>query len=533
MMFAMWWREGTIYQIYIRSFQDSNGDGIGDLDGIRQRLDYLSEVLGVAALWITPFYPSPMRDFGYDISDHTGVHPLFGDLEIFDRVVEEAHARGLRVIVDFVPNHTSDAHEWFLDARSSRSSPRRDWYTWRDPKPDGSPPNNWISAFGGPAWTLDQDSGQYYLHTFHHTMPDVNWRNEDAKKAQFDVIRFWMERGVDGIRIDAAQFPMKDPEMRDNPPNEGEVRMHRPLGEYDSQVHEYDHGHPDIHVLYKELRAVLDEYPDRVAIGEIHIFDWPKWAAYYGGGTDELHMVFNFGLLGATWEADPLKVLLEEIEAALPEEGGWPNWALGNHDEPRLVERVGTERARAATMLQMTLRGTPTIYYGDELAMPDARLSPDQIVDPWGQQAPELSRDPCRSPMPWNDSDHAGFCRESVTPWLPLVDEHESLAVEAQLHDPLSMLSLTRRLISLRAESPALHGDCFGSITSDNGILAFDRSTGDDNKFMAFNFNDADAHISVPFSGRVVLSTHLDRNDEVTGTLELRPNEGCIVNVND
>jgi glycosidase len=526
----VWWREGTIYQIYVRSFQDSNGDGVGDLEGVVARLDYLSGTLGIDALWLTPFYPSPMRDFGYDISDHTDVHELFGDLETFDRLVEAAHARNLRVIVDFVPNHTADDHAWFVESRSSRGSPKRDWYVWCDPKPDGSPPNNWLSGFGGPAWTLDESTGQYYLHSFQSSMPDVNWRDSELKDAQFEVIRFWMEREADGIRIDAAQYPMKDPLFRDNPPNEGTVKMHRPLGEYDTQVHQHDMAHEDIHGLYKDLRALLDDYPDRVAIGEIHVFDWPKWAAYYGGGADELHMVFNFGLLGASWEAEPLKALIEEIEVALPEDGGWPNWVLGNHDEPRVAGRLGPEVARLATMLQLTLRGTPTIYYGDELGLPDVSLAPEEIVDPWGRQAPELSRDPSRSPMVWDGSLNGGFCPPDADPWLPLVADHERYSVAAQIDDERSFLNLTRSLIALRRESPALRRGAYAGFSARNGCLVFERETTDDHRFVALNLTREKRSVDVPFHGLVEVSTHGDRRNElIDGAIELRPFEGCVV----
>jgi alpha-glucosidase len=527
---GVWWQDGTIYQIYVRSFQDSNGDGVGDLEGIIRRLDHLTDTLGVDALWLTPFYPSPMKDFGYDISDHTDVHELFGDLATFDRLVHSAHERNLRVIVDFVPNHTADDHEWFVESRSTLGSAKREWYVWADPKPDGSPPNNWLSGFGGPAWTLDERTGQYYLHSFQSSMPDVNWRHDEAKEAQFDVIRFWMERGADGIRIDAAQYPMKDPELRDNPPNEGKIKMHRPLGEYDTQVHQYDMAHADIHEMYRGLRRVLDEYPDRVAIGEIHVFDWPKWAAYYGGGADELHMVFNFGLLGAKWDADSLKALIEEIEGALPSDGGWPNWVLGNHDEPRVAGRLGPERARLATMLQLTLRGTPTIYYGDELGLPDVSLAPEQIVDPWGQQSPELSRDPSRSPMVWDGSENGGFCAAGTPPWLPLVDDHPRYSVAEQIKDPRSFLNLTRSLIALRRASRALRRGSYEGFAADHGCLSFERVDDDDRCLVVLNLTDETQRVSVPLSGPIAVSTHLDRvGENIDDALDLRGHEGCVV----
>ncbi len=304
-----WWREGVIYQVYPRSFQDSDGDGVGDLAGIQKRLGYLAR-LGVDAIWLNPFYPSPMLDFGYDVCDHADVDPLFGTLADFDALLADAHAHGLRVLIDFVPNHTSSEHPWFRDARSSRTSSKRDWYFWRDPRPDGSPPNNWASPFGGSQWTLDERSGQYYLHTFHPEQPDLNWRNPDVERAMLDVLRFWLERGVDGFRIDVANFVLKDPQLRDNPPNPtAGTSSYKYLGHYDTQLHLHDKGHPDCHPLYRRIRRLLDSYSrdgsDRIALGEIHLYEWPEWtrhwAAYYGEQLDELHLPLNFTLVGLRW----------------------------------------------------------------------------------------------------------------------------------------------------------------------------------------------------------------------------------------
>jgi alpha-glucosidase len=532
MMTAMWWQDAVFYEVYVRSFQDSDGDGVGDLAGITARLDYLSGTLGVDAVWLTPFYPSPMKDFGYDIADHQAVDPLFGDLAALDRLVAEAHSRGLRVIADFVPNHTSDIHPWFVESRSSRSSSKRDWYVWSDPAPDGSPPNNWIAAFGGSAWTFDEATGQYYRHSFLSEMPDLNWRNEELENAMFGVLKFWLDRGVDGFRIDAAQYPMKDPEMRDNPPNRGEVKLHRPLGEYDRQIHLHDAGHPDIHYMYEALRRVLDSYEgDRVAIGEIHIFDWPKWAAYYGGGAGELHMVFNFGLLGVEWTARAIVDLVNEVEAALPEHG-WPNWALGNHDEPRVITRLGPALARVALMLQLTLRGSPTLYYGDELGLPGADIKPDEIVDPWGFQSPELSRDPARSPMPWTADRNGGFCSPDVTPWLPLVSASTTLCVESQDVDPDSFLRLTKRLLMARRSSEALRRGSLGSLAAIDDCVVFERRVPGDRRVVALNLSDASRTIEAEAftAATVEVSTRRDRNDEkLEGELELMPLEGCII----
>ena len=312
-----WWQTGVVYQVYPRSFGDSNGDGVGDLEGIRQHLDYLAW-LGVDAIWISPFYRSPMKDFGYDVADYTDVDPLFGDLAAFDRLLADAHARGLRVIVDFVPNHTSDQHAWFIESRSSRSSPKRDWYVWRDPKPDGGPPNNWISVFGGSAWALDAPTGQYYLHSFLAEQPDLDWRNPDVKRAMFDVLRFWLDRGVDGFRIDVAQFIAKDPLYRDNPPHPEPERMAY-MGAWSRQLHLYDFGHPDLHAIYREFRALLDSYPgDRVSIGELHDEQFDVWAGFYGHNLDEIHVPFNFHLLFAKWEAARIRTIVDASRRRCP-----------------------------------------------------------------------------------------------------------------------------------------------------------------------------------------------------------------------
>jgi alpha-glucosidase len=529
----VWWRDAVFYEVYVRSFQDSDGDGVGDLEGITRRLDYLSDTLGVQALWLTPFYPSPMRDFGYDITDHRSVHPLFGNLAAVDRLVSEAHRRGLRVIVDFVPNHTSSDHPWFVEARASRSSPKRDWYVWSDPTPDGSPPNNWIAAFGGPAWTFHAPTGQYFRHSFLAEMPDLNWRNAEVREAMFEVLRFWLDRGVDGFRIDAAHYPMKDPEMRDNPPNRGQVKLHRPLGEYDTQVHLHDVGHADIHPMYEALRAVLDSYGPggRVAIGEIHVFDWPKWVAYYGGGAGELHMVFNFGLLGVEWTAAAVVELVQEIEDLLPGHA-WPNWVLGNHDEPRVASRLGPDLCRVATLLQLTLRGSPTLYYGDELGLPDASITAEQIMDPWGLQSPELSRDPARSPMPWNADGNGGFCPDGARPWLPLVTGFPELSAASQRKDPSSFLNLVRQILAARRGSAAMKAGRYTHLGAQEGCVVFERQEGSDRRTVALNLTQARQTVRLPsLEGvEIELSTRGDRRGErLNGALKLSKLEGCIV----
>lgn len=536
---GFWWKRGVIYQVYPRSFQDTNTDGIGDLKGIIQRLDYFRDVLPIDAIWLSPFYPSPMADFGYDISDWTNVHPMFGTLEDFDKLVEEAHKRDIRVIVDFVPNHSSDQHPWFIESRSSRDNPKHDWYFWRDAKPDGSLPNNWLSIFGGPAWEWDETRQQYYLHTFLKEQPDINWRNPETRKAMFDAVRFWLDRGADGFRVDAAHYMMKDPDLRDNPLNPEQTFGFKPLGEYDRQIHMHDQAHDDIHDAFREFRAILDSYSaerPRFSVGEIHMNDWKKWASYYGANLDELHMPFNFNMLFAAWNAHAMQKVIESIEDVLPP-GAWPNYVFGNHDEHRVASRLGADAARAAMLLMLTLRGTPTIYYGDEIGMHDVPIPPELEQDPWGKNIAGLGlgRDPERTPMQWDDSPNAGFAREGIQPWLPLSEDYQRVNVASQLNDPHSMLNLTRRLLTLRRETPALHSGSYKTIAQgEEHCLVFERDYGDDRYLVAVNFSREAQTVKLNGyeTGRVVISTHLDRDEEIElSAFSLRPNEACVIAV--
>lgn len=535
---ALWWQHAVVYQVYPRSFQDTNGDGVGDLRGVTQRLDYLRETLGVDALWLSPFYPSPMADFGYDVADYTNVDPLFGSLADFDALVAEAHRRGLKVIIDWVPNHTSDQHAWFQESRGSRDSAKRDWYVWRDAKADGSPPNNWLSVFGGPAWTLDERTGQYYLHSFLAQQPDLNWRNPDVRASMFDSIRFWLERGVDGFRIDVAHHIMKDPDLRDNPLNPNVAgKMHKSMGDYDRQIHLYDNGHPDVHGVYRELRRLLDSYGaenPRVTIGEIHIFDPVEWASYYGAELDELHLPFNFGLLRSVWAAEAIRASVDTLEATLPA-GAWPNYVLGNHDEPRIATRIGAEQVRNAMLLLLTLRGTPTLYYGDEIGMHDVTIPPEREQDPFGKRVPGLGlgRDPQRTPMQWDGTVNAGFCAPDVEPWLPFPDDVQTVNVAAQEQDPHSLLALTRRLLQVRHAEPALlSGDYQPIDGTPDACFAYLRTLGDRRLLIALNFSHDEQTLRVPElgSGRIVVATTLDREGEVDlAGLHLRADEGCLI----
>jgi alpha-glucosidase len=375
-----WWQRGIIYQIYPRSFMDGNGDGTGDLPGIIGRLDYL-EWLGVDAIWISPIFPSPMADFGYDISDYTSVDPLFGTLHDFDRLLAEAHRRGLRVLLDYVPNHTSDRHPWFLESRSSRDNPRRDWYIWRDPSPGGGVPNNWLSAFGGSAWEWDARTGQYYLHTYVKEQPDLNWAHPEVEAGMLDVLRFWFDREVDGFRIDALRQVAKDPAFRDNPPNPDWTPDQRP---YNSLLPVYSADRPENLEVVRRFREVTDSYPDRVLIGELWVPIERLMVCY---GVRGLHLPFNFHLITTPWKARSVSALIDQYEAALPS-GAWPNWVLGNHDRSRVGSRVGPAQARVAAMLLLTLRGTPTLYNGDEIGLQDVSIPPDAVRDPFERNVP-------------------------------------------------------------------------------------------------------------------------------------------------
>lgn len=525
----LWWQRGIVYQIYPRSFQDSGDDGVGDLPGITQRLDYL-RWLGVDAIWISPIYPSPMADFGYDVSNYVDVHPLFGTLEDFDRLLEEAHARGLKVILDFVPNHTSDQHPWFEESRSSRDNPKRDWYIWRDPAPDGGPPTNWVSNFGGPGWTLDEKTGQYYYHAFLPEQPDLNWRNPKVVDAMLGNLRFWLERGVDGFRIDVIWHMIKDDEFRDNPPNpdwsEGDNPFHR-------FVPVYTTDRPEVHDVIERMRDLFDQYDERVIIGEIYL-PIEKLVSYYGTDLQGVHLPFNFQLILAEWDARHIDRLIRDYEDALPE-GGWPNWVLGNHDQHRIASRVGRAQARVAAMMLLTLRGTPTLYYGDELGMRDVEIPPDRVRDPFEKNVPGQGhgRDPERTPMQWSDETHAGFTHGE--PWLPIGEDFREVNVETERSDPTSYLALYRALIDLRRGEPALEVGRFQAVEAEGDVLAYARlaRSGESSFLVVLNLGSTPHTFDAPEgmrSGNVALSTHLDREGgDFEGRLELRPDEGVIV----
>jgi alpha-glucosidase len=524
-----WWKTAVIYQVYPRSFQDSNGDGVGDLPGIIRRLPYLAE-LGVDAIWLSPVFPSPMKDFGYDICDYTGIDALFGTMVDFDALLAAVHASGLKLILDFVPNHTSDRHPWFVESRSSPTAPKRDWYIWRDPERGGGPPNNWLSEFGGSAWTFDQRSAQYYYHAFLPEQPDLNWRNPEVRRAMHDVMRFWLRKGVDGFRVDVIWHLIKDDLFRDNPTNPNYMAGMPP---HQKVVPLYTADLPEVHEVIIELRQVIDEFPQRLLIGEIYL-PIERLVAYYGRDLEGAHLPFNFSLLHADWKAAVIAELVDEYEAALPP-GGWPNWVLGNHDRPRIVSRVGRAQARIAAMLLLTLRGTPTIYYGDEIGMQQVPISPDRVRDPFEKNVPGIGvgRDGARTPMQWDVSAFAGF--STVEPWLPVSADFRSENVENDLRDPSSIYNLYRRLITSRRRQAALSAGSYRRVLSQRDLLLYVRQFGRERILIALNLGCDAIATMLPGTaafGRVLVSCFGDREGEdITERIDLRGNEGLVIEV--
>jgi alpha-glucosidase len=517
----------VVYQIYPALVPDSNGDGIGDLPGITARLNYLVD-LGVDAIWISPIFASPMADFGYDVSDYCGIYPPFGTLGDFDRLTVAAHERGLKVILDFVPNHTSDQHPWFIESRSSRDNPKRDWYIWRDPKPDGSPPSNWVSEFGGPAWTFDETTGQFYYHAYLKEQPDLNWRNPQVRDAMLQVLRFWFERGVDGFRVDAIHHLFEDEELRDNPPN---LDWREGMSPARSVIRAYTMDQPEVHDAIAAMRRVADGYEDRVLIGEAYLpFD--RLMAYYGVDLTGFHLPFNFHLLGTPWNPTAIAALIDAYEAALPL-GAWPNWVLGNHDRSRVASRLGREHAPIAAMLLLTLRGTPTVYQGEELGLTDVPIPPERVQDPWEKNVPGLGlgRDPVRTPMPWDGSANAGFT--TGEPWLPIGTSNAAAHVAAQAGDPVSMLSLYQSLLALRRSEPALSVGTYVPIAASDRILAYERHHADRRLLIALNFGTEPQPLEVAGNPKgFLLSTYLDQVQPITASsLMLRPHEGVVVEI--
>jgi alpha-glucosidase len=521
---SRWWQKGVIYQIYPLSFMDSNGDGSGDLPGITSRLDYCRG-LGIDAVWLSPIYPSPMVDFGYDVSDFTDIHPLFGTLDDFDGLISEAQRLGLKIVLDFVPNHSSDQHPWFLQSKSARDNPYRDWYIWRDPAPDGGPPNNWLGAFGGSAWEWDKSTGQYYLHSYLKEQPDLNWRNADVEAAMLAVLKFWLDRGVSGFRVDAIAHLLKDPAFRDNPANPDWDPARGPYHRY-LPLHSEDH--PDTSALIRRIRRFIDQYDDCVIIGEAYL-SLERTVAYYGAG---VHLPFNFALIRSPWNAPDVHRTIKAYEALLGPDH-WPNWVMGNHDRHRIASRIGRAKARVAAMLLLTLRGTPTLYYGDEIAMQDVSIPPELVKDPWEKNVPSLGlgRDPERSPMQWDPTDHAGFT--AGTPWLPVNGDFQRFNVATESHEAGSCLTLYRRLIALRTAKSALHSGAYGELLCDDHVLGYSRESRSERFWIVLNFTGEPRTFEHRnLRGSIALTTAVARDGEaIANKLLLRPDEGVIVEI--
>jgi len=502
-----WWRGAVIYQIYPRSFFDANGDGIGDLPGILARLDYV-KALGVDALWISPFFKSPMKDYGYDVSDYRTVDPMFGSNADFDLIIEAAHQRGLKVMVDMVLAHTSDQHPWFQESRQSRTNPKADWYVWADPKPDGTPPNNWMAVFGGPSWKWESRRRQYYLHHFLEAQPNLNWHNPQVIDAMLGEVEFWLERGVDGLRLDAIVTLLHDPELRDNPPASeisGEGMTSRDMP-HTHQQHLYDRDHPDIMKRFAQLRALVNRYPARFLLGEIaECADSIDVAARYTQGEEALHTSYTFQMIKDQFGVEQMRAVIGRFESEIGT--GWTTHAFGNHDSKRVVSRwevlprLGGDRKALAKLLMaclLSLRGSICVYQGEELGLTEADLPLEAMRDPFGIEFYPMfkGRDGCRTPMPWtNDPERGGFT--TGTPWLPIWHEHLELCVERQKADPASVLNAYRRFLAWRKQHPALvSGDKILMETPDP-IYAFERRHVNERVLCVFNFSNAPATMKV------------------------------------
>lgn len=522
-----WWQTAAVYEIYLRSFQDSNGDGIGDLPGLISRLDYLKGTersLNVDAIWLTPIYPSPQYDFGYDVADFCDIDPSYGSLADFDRLVARAHSRDLRIVMDLVANHTSHLHPWFVASRSGRHGPYREWYSWRDPAPGGGPPNNWRSVFGGPAWTLDPHTGQYYLHSFLKEQPDLNWRNPEVQDAMASVIRFWVERGVDGFRIDAVAHIAKHPDLLDDPPT-ADVPLH-------------SRNHPDIYAWLDRMRHAADVDGEcRLLISEVYGLTPDEVRQYHG--TEQhprVSMSFNFAPVHAAWSASAYRTAVESFQTSLPP-GVWPNVVLNNHDVPRSSTRYAAggdtdARLRVAALYEMTLPGAVYLYYGEEIGMRNVDISPEQRRDVGSGPDWQGGRDPARTPMQWSDEPHAGFT--TGIPWLPVGPDFSTHNVAVQEADPDSLLSLYRRLLRVRVSTPALQHGTYGAIPSPPGTYCFLRVFGSDRILVALNFSDTEQSIDLRSEGPVdhlLLSTHAagQHAETVASCVRLAPSEGVVL----
>jgi len=528
----VWWKHGVFYHIYPRSFNDSNNDGIGDINGIIQKLDYLSD-LGITAIWISPIYTSPMQDFGYDISDYWNIDPIFGNLEDFKHLLIEAHERGIKIVMDLVMNHTSHHHTWFLESRSSKDNPKRDWYIWRDGRKKNKP-NNWRSAFGSSAWEYDNTTGQYYLHSFFREMPDLNWRNKELRKTFFNGVRFWLDLGVDGFRLDVINMIVKDKKFRNNPLFFGIPWI---------QKHVYTRNRPKSRRITHLLRKLLDEYDDRMCVGEIYALppgDPATAADYLGSGDDSVHLAFDFSLMFQPWNARKFYTCLKNWYGHIPQ-NGWACNVLSNHDLFRSINRFGRkrhlyEKSRLMAVLLLTLKGTPFIYYGEEIGMTNGQLRKNQIADPLGKRFWPFfkGRDRARTPMQWTSENHAGFSKH--TPWLPVNQNYSELNVEVESGTPDSILNFYKKLICLRNDTENLQsGDWVPVIKGEKGILAYLRNLNNKKILVLLNFRRRSGNIFLPdpVRGNVLISTHRKEGTVFkTGEDHIYPYEATVIMLN-
>ena len=513
----LWWRDGIIYQIYPRSFADSNDDGIGDLTGITSKLDYLQD-LGIDAIWLSPIFPSPDVDYGYDVADYTAIDPKFGTMADFDSLLKHAHDRDIHVILDLVLNHTSDQHPWFVESKQSKNNPYHDWYMWHDPKPNGDPPNNWQAIFGGSGWEYDTYLDQYYYHMFYKEQPDLNWRNPKVRQAMLDVFRFWLEKGVDGFRLDVFNMYFKDEALRENPPKIG-------LRAFDRQKHIYDNSQPEMFPLLREIREILDQYPQSYAVGETFLAEPHRTAGYCG--ENKLHAAFNFDFSKNRWHPKRFKESAKNWYQALPE-NAWPNNFLSNHDTPRAATRycIGEDdrRAKVAMAMLLTLKGTPYIYYGEEIGLRDIPIHRKaDVKDPIGKTFWPLhkGRDGCRAPMQWNNNTNAGF--SGVDPWLPVHSNYHGRNVDQQAFDEESLLNFTKKIIKIRRTELALQRGEFIPFTNDpHRLFTFQRAYQEDLLIVCLNFTSYQPEVSLP-PGKWVSLSHPEKS--ISPILALKPYE--------
>ncbi len=527
---AEWWRGAAIYQIYPRSFQDTNGDGIGDLPGITARLSYIAD-LGVDAIWISPFFTSPMMDFGYDVSDYRGVDPIFGTLADFDRLVAEAHRLGLKVLIDQVLNHTSDQHAWFRESHLDRDNPKADWYVWADPRLDGTPPNNWLSVFGGSAWTWDPRRRQYYLHNFLASQPDLNFHHGPVRDQLLEECRFWLERGVDGFRFDACNFHFHDQRLRNNPPagaNAPELSSVRPGNPYGFQIHKYDKSQKENLAFLKRLRKLLDGY-GAMSVGEVGEEESQATMAQYTGDGDKLHMAYGFSLLTDEFSASRIRETVEGLEKRIKPVGGWCCWSFSNHDCVRVVTRWGQgagspEFAKLLLAVLGSLRGSFCIYQGEELGLTEAEVPFDRLTDPYGITFwPDFKgRDGCRTPIPWtSEAPHGGFSKGE--PWLPVAPEHLPKSVSAQSQEPDSVLGFYRTFLAWRKGFPALRQGNLRFLKSEPQVLAIRRELEAQRVLAVFNLGPEPADFALPLGTRALHGHGLHEVEAEGRNLHLPP----------